>query len=130
MPVCVTGIEDFCIDYTYANPNLWLIAASGVWYRIAGPLCVGSTYADHTFAHRGYPSPRYQPVYEKTCNAFLSSVHVAMCLIDFLPSSSKLSLQFMCEEIAGRSQGEVDEVDILHNYRFIAGEKSSWEVYV
>jgi hypothetical protein len=39
----IEGIEDFCIDYTYANPTLWLIAGSGVWYRLAGGSCVGSS---------------------------------------------------------------------------------------
>jgi hypothetical protein len=27
--VRVEGIEDFCIDYSYSNPSLWLIAESG-----------------------------------------------------------------------------------------------------
>ena len=182
IPVRIRGIEDWCIDYTYANPTLWLIAESGVWYRVAGPLCVGymhnnlqmnsditsasTSYAEsgseeqqqqqqqqqhihsltntqsltqsqslshshtdshiqhtlHTNAYKGHPSTRYQTIYEKTLKQFLSSVHVAMCLIDFLPSSSKLSLQFLCEEVAARSEGEIDEVDILENYRFIAGK--------
>ena len=29
------NIEDWCIDYSYANPSLWLIAESGAWYKIA-----------------------------------------------------------------------------------------------
>ena len=121
IPVRIEGIEDWCIDYTYANPNLWLIAASGVWYRVAGPLCVGALKGRGQ-AHRGYPSKRYESMFEKTCNQFLSSVHVAMCLIDFLPSTPKLSLQFMCGEISARSREEVDEIEILQNYRFIAGK--------
>jgi RNA binding activity-knot of a chromodomain len=121
IPVRIENIEDWCIDYTYANPSLWLIASSGVWYRVAGPMCVGAMQGRGQ-AHRGYPSRRYESIFEKTCCEFLSSVHVAMCLLDFLPSTPKLSLQFMCGEISARSQEEVDEIDILQNYRFIAGE--------
>lgn len=149
--VRIEGIEDFCIDYTYANPSLWLIAASGVWYRVAGPLCVCSTvkqkrhsscdgstslhgkYWQHSDndipqlgcggAHKGFPSQRYTEIFTKMCNTFLSSVHVAMCLIDFLPSNSKLSLHSLCDEVAARSNGEVDEIDILQNFQFIAGKQ-------
>ena len=148
--VRIEGIEDWCIDYTYANPSLWLIAASGVWYRVAGPLCVCSTVKQKRYsssdasvsfhgkswqhpdnslpnidsggAHKGFPSQRYTEIFSKTCNTFLSSVHVAMCLIDFLPSNSKLSLHTVCDEVAARSNGEVDEIDILQNFQFIAGK--------
>lgn len=27
--VRIEDVEDWCIDYTYANPSLWLISASG-----------------------------------------------------------------------------------------------------
>ncbi len=27
--VRIDDVEDFCIEYTYANPSLWLISASG-----------------------------------------------------------------------------------------------------
>ena len=84
-------------------------------------MCVGAMLGRKQ-AHRGYPSKRYESIFDKTCSEFLSSVHVAMCLLDFLPSTPKLSLQFMCGEIAARSQEEVDEIDILQNFRFIAGE--------
>ena len=121
MPVRIEGIEDWCIDYTYANPNLWLIAASGVWYRVAGPLCVNSLKG-RSSAHKGFPSKRYTDVFSKSCNTFLSSVHVAMCLIDFLPSIPKLSLEYLSEEVSARSNMDVDELDILQNYLFIAGK--------
>ena len=119
--VRIENIEDWCIDYTYGNPNLWLISTSGVWYRIAGLLCAGAMNKSLQ-SHKGFPSIRYQSIYQKTCLSYLTSVHVAMCLLDFLPSSSKLSLQFLCEEIAGRSHGEIDEIDILQNYKFISGK--------
>jgi hypothetical protein len=122
MPVRIEGIEDWCIDYTYANPNLWLIAASGVWYRVAGPLCVNSLKG-RINAHKGFPSKRYTDVFTKSCSSFLSSVHVAICLIDFLPSIPKLSLEYLSEEVSARSNMEVDELDILQNYLFIAGRK-------
>ena len=118
--VRIENIEDWCIDYTYSNPNLWLISKSGVWYRIAGLLCAGAM-TNSLQGHRGFPSMKYRNIYEGTILSYLTSVHVAMCLIDFLPSSSKLSLQFICDEIAARSKNEIDEIDILQNYKFISG---------
>ena len=54
----IVGVEDWCIDYTYANPTLWLLAESGIWYRLAGPLCPGG--------YRGQPAVEYAGVFAPT----------------------------------------------------------------
>jgi RNA binding activity-knot of a chromodomain len=115
--VCIDGIEDWCIDYTYANPSLWLISASGAWYRVAGPLCAGLAGG-----HLGSPSPVYAPVFQQTRTAYLSCVHVAMCLLDFLPSMPKLAFKQVCEEVETRSGGSICDIDILENHNLIEGK--------
>ena len=114
LSVRVEGIEDWCIDYTYPNPSLWLIASSGVWYRVAGCLMAGLG------GHRGTPAPSYEPLFAKTRKAFLASVHVAMCLIDFLPSSPKMTLAFMTDEVVARAGGDLDDLDLLEHHSLIA----------
>ena len=121
LSVRIEGIEDWCIDYTYPNPSLWLIASSGVWYRVAGAAMAGLG------GHLGAPAVSYEPMFNKTRKAFLSCVHVAMILLDFLPSTPKMTLPFVVDEVTARSEGEVDECDILENYILIAEQMSNLE---
>ena len=121
LSVRIEGIEDWCIDYTYPNPSLWLIASSGVWYRVAGSAMAGLG------GHRGAPAVSYEPMFSKTRKAFLSCVHVAMMLLDFLPSTPKMTLSFVVDEVTARSEGEVDECDILENYLLIVEQMSNLE---
>ena len=121
MAVRIEGIEDWCIDYTYPNPSLWLIASSGIWYRVAGCLMAGLG------GHRGMPAPSYEPLFARTRKAFLASVHVAMCLIDFLPSSPKMTLAFMTDEVVARAQGDLDDFDLLEHHALIAEQVATLE---
>lgn len=114
-------VSDYCIDYTYANPTLWLISAAGVWYRVAGPLTPGGL--------RGNPKPEYNTLFEPIRDKFIISAHVVMVLLDYmnLPGSSKLGLQAISEEIALRSSNTVLLNDILKYYSFIYEQVSSLE---
>lgn len=104
-------IEDWCIDLTYCNPSLWLIASTGVWYRVAGPLCPGGV--------RGQPSKNYEAKFAAANRAFLACSHVAMCLLDFFPSTPKITLQAVMEEIVERTRGSLREGDIHNNHELI-----------
>jgi hypothetical protein len=108
-------LEDWCIDYSYPNPSLWLISTSGVWYRVAGALCPGG--------HRGAPSPEYAPHFGRLAEIFHCCAQVALCLLDFLPANPKLGLQTVVDEVTKRSAGDIDEVVILENYKFLAGTR-------
>lgn len=109
--VQIDNIEDWCIDYTYANPTLWIIAASGIWYRVAGVLCPGG--------HRGQPNMEYSSFFAPMVNKYICAAHVAMVLLDFLPAFPKLSLATVVDEVAIRSHDEVSEIDILRNYQLL-----------
>jgi hypothetical protein len=120
--VCINEIEDWCIDYTYPNPTLWIFSASSVWYRIAGALCPGG--------HRGSPTQAYAPIFRNISDKFVTCAHVVMCLLDLLPTNSKIGLQAVVDEVYERSQGEVDEVTILQNYELIAGNQPELDFWV
>jgi hypothetical protein len=61
--VRLEGIEDWCIDYSYANPSLWLIAESGAWYRIASCLSPGGI--------AGHPNKLYVPAFKEISLKFV-----------------------------------------------------------
>jgi hypothetical protein len=84
--IVIGDVEDWCIDYTYANPTLWLISASGAWYRLAGALCCYGS-------HKGSPHLDYLPIFLDTIEKFEVSSQVVMCLLDFLPSFPNATLQ-------------------------------------
>eukprot|EP01036_Dinobryon_divergens_P033178 gene33178-42907_t len=88
--VRIDDVEDFCIEYTYANPSLWLISASGIWYRLAGAFCV-------TGGHFGRPFPAYSRFFQPTLEKFETAAHVAMCLLDLLPVTPAISFTALCE---------------------------------
>ena len=64
--VIIPNIIDWCIDYTYGNPTLWLVAGSGVWYRIAGALCPGG--------HIGSPLKSYFPFFSNNFRKISDSI--------------------------------------------------------
>ena len=117
LKVRIEGIEDWCIDYTYANPNLWLIARSGIWYRIAGVLCPGGT--------KGYPNYKYEHIYSILNEKFLCASQVAMVLFDILPGMLKLSLQDVADEVLIRSKGTITERHILHHSKLLLEQLST-----
>lgn len=41
LPVIIKGIEDWAVEFSYALPSMYVVAQSGVWYRVAGPLYSG-----------------------------------------------------------------------------------------
>lgn len=115
--IIINNIEDWCIDYTYSNPSLWLIAESGVWYRIAGLFVPNG--------HKGTPKQEYYPLFRETYEKFYSAAHCAMCLMDFLPTNVRISLSAVAQEISLRSYGEVSEILLLKHYAFLVEQLSS-----
>ena len=71
----VEGIEDFCIDYSYGNPSLWLIAESGVWYRIASSTAPGGIL--------GMPHPHYHRFFCETSIKFVRYYDIKQVRIIF-----------------------------------------------
>ena len=118
--VCIEGIDDWCIDYTYANPTLWIIASSGVWYRVAGILVSSQGYS-------GVPSTGYSRVFHETISMFQVSSHVAMCLLDYLPINPKFSFNDVVSEISRRTNGIISDIDLLKFHNFIVGQISALE---
>ena len=110
--VIISNIEDWCIDYTYANPTLWVIARSGVWYRLAGILSPFSGPA-------GQPSDVYTNIYNNIHKLFLCASHVAYVLLDFLPTQTRITLKEVADEVAIRTKGEIRENFLLENYKLI-----------
>lgn len=115
--VTISTIDDWCIDYSYANPNLWLISTSGVWYRIAGVFCEGG--------HRGRPADHYKPFFTTSFERFLCATHIAMIILDFLPSNLKLSVKDVAEEVSARTKGEISEKTMLVNYKLLYDQISN-----
>ena len=113
----IDNVEDWCIDYTYPNPCMWLIAGSGVWYRIAGPLTPGGIW--------GSPHKSYTEVFRPISEKFFCSAHVAMCLLDFLPENPKTSLATVIQEVSSRSKGQVDETSLLYFHSFLEDQLRS-----
>lgn len=107
----IAALEDWCVDFTYANPTLWLISTSGIWYRVSGSLCPGSW--------RGSPLPEYYPMYKDVCEQYYTTSHVVMCLLDILPINHSVAYNVIVDEASVRSQYVVNEITILKNYEFI-----------
>jgi hypothetical protein len=110
----IRGLEDYCVDYSYANPTLWLISAENIWYRVAGPLCPGGRL--------GSPSPEYSKVFAPTVQKFSCAAHMAMVLLDFLPSIPKMGLDMVAAEVQARTKGEFDETVLLSNWKFLVDQ--------
>jgi hypothetical protein len=118
--VIIDGIEDYAIDYTYANPTVWIIAAnSGIWYRVAGLLCPGGI--------NGSPKQSYKSTFNLSVDKFFMSAHVVMCLLDFLPSNPRMTLESVIMEVKCRTENKVEEKNILQNYEFLVDQVCSLE---
>lgn len=120
--VVIDCIEDWAIDLTYINPTLWLVSHSGIWYRVAGPLCPGGIY--------GQPTERYAPLFKPTARKFVVCSHVAMVLIDFFPFMPKITTDIVCSEVNDRTrtcspEGRIRESDVLSNHVFVIEQISS-----
>ena len=86
-------VSDYCIDYTYANPTLWVISSLGYWYRVAGPLTPEG--------YKGSPKASYKIYFEPIIEKYFISAHVVMVLLDYLnlPGNTRLGLQAVFEEL-------------------------------
>ena len=113
MSVCIHDITDYCIDFTYANPSLWLINKDNtVWYRIAGPMigmCNDSTVMQsisHSFTPNsklkrsledsvisrnnpqlpggGYPMSTYSTIFYPGWEAYYTTVHLVFIINDLV----------------------------------------------
>ena len=118
--VRIDGIDDWCIDYTYANPTLWIIASSGIWYRVAGILVSPQGYS-------GTPSITYSSIFHETISMFQISSHVAMCLLDYLPINPKISFNDITAEINRRTNCAITDLELLKYYNFIVEQISALE---
>ena len=107
----IQNIVDYCIDYTYCNPSLWLIARSGIWYRVAGLLCPGGQH--------GTPKDSYKDTFRVTSTKFSACCHMAMVIYDFYSINPKMPLQEIVNECQNRSHYEITEHYILANHEYI-----------
>ena len=55
------------------------------------------------------------------------SAHVVMCLLDFLPSNPRITLESVIMEVKSRTDNKVEEKDILKNYQFLVDQVCSLE---
>jgi hypothetical protein len=110
-PVEIDGVEDWCMDYTYCIPSLWIISKAGAWYRMAGVMCPGG--------HLGAPTAAYAPFFQTLTTKFSTCCHMAMVIFDFYHASCKMTIQDACIEITARSQGKIDETHVLENYKLV-----------
>lgn len=119
LSVTIDRIDDWCVDYTYANPTLWLIAGD-VWYRVAGALCRGGCF--------GSPSDSYRPVFQQALEKYLCAAHISMILLDQLPTNPTVTFQAVVEEAARRSVGLVNEINALQHYQFLCDQLTNIDV--
>lgn len=117
--VVIDKVDDWCVDYTYANPTLWLIAGEN-WYRVAGALCPGGCF--------GSPTDDYRPFFFAALEKYLCAAHTSMILLDQLPTNPGVTCQAVIEEANKRSVGMVNEVNCLQHYHFLADQLSSIEL--
>ena len=87
-------IDDWCIDYTYANPSLWIISVHNIWYRIAG--ACSSSFA-------GLPDPKYASFFQSMQEKYIACTILAGCLFDILPTNPKTSFHTVLQEAKIRS---------------------------
>ena len=119
LKVLVEDIDDWCVDYTYANPTLWIIATSGIWYRVGGALCPTGCL--------GKPSNHYSLAFATTREKYLTASHVAMALMDILPNKPTANFKVIVDEVSVRTNHVVNELTILEHYQFLLDQISSIE---
>lgn len=117
--VTIDKVDDWCVDYTYANPTLWLISGEN-WYRVAGAFCPGGCF--------GSPTDEYRRYFFVALEKYLCAAHVSMILLDQLPTNPSVTLQAVIEEVVKRSVGMVNEVNCLQHYQFLIDQLSSIEL--
>jgi hypothetical protein len=118
--VIVEDIDDWCVDYTYANPTLWLISSAGIWYRVAGALCP-------TGGPLGNPTPAYLSAFSITREKYLTAAHVVMALMDVLPNHPTANFKMIVDEVTARTLNVVNELTILDHYHFLLEQISTIE---
>eukprot|EP01034_Spumella_vulgaris_P032318 gene32318-39905_t len=117
--VFIAQIEDWCVDFTYANPTLWLISTSGVWYRIAGALCPNG--------YHGSPHDDYRPVFSDVAEKYFVTSHIVMAVLDIFPLNYAAHYPVIVAEAAQRSGNKVNEITVLKHYAFIIEQLLSLE---
>lgn len=115
----IDKLDDWCVDYTYANPTLWLIAGEN-WYRVAGAFCPGGCF--------GSPTDDYRPYFFSALEKYLCAAHTSMILLDQLPTNPSVTFQAVMEEVFRRSVGMVNEVNCLQHYQFLTDQLCSIEL--
>jgi hypothetical protein len=119
--VILENIDDFCIDYTYPNPTLWIISATtGIWYRIAGALCLPN-------GAYGYPAPSYAPLFSLAREKYFTCAHIVMALMDILPNHPSANFKMIIDEVSARTSHLNNELIILDHYQFIIEQLSTVE---
>lgn len=117
MDVTIDCIEDWVLDWTFTMPAIWLVARTGVWYRVASPMNPGGVW--------GQPTDRYAPMFRPTARRFIMCAHVAMVLIEHFPSMPKIACEQVCNEIEERtrylsnSEDRIRQSDIYNNHAYI-----------
>lgn len=107
----IENIEDWCVDFTYANPTLWVVSGRGIWYRLAGCFCPRGI--------KGGPSTSYVPFFLRAFEKFYCASHVVMALLDLFPSNPKLNLNNVIEEVSLRSNSVINEIHVLLYHQFL-----------
>jgi hypothetical protein len=116
----IEKIDDWCIDYTYGNPTLWLISEANLWYRIAGALSLKGGCS-------GAPTSLYAPYFFHFREKYLNSAHVTMVLMDLIPSLQTVNFRIVVDEVSVRTNRKVNELTILQYYQFILSQLESTE---
>jgi hypothetical protein len=126
---------------------MWLVAQSGAWYRVAGPLCSGQLHqasgreeeetaaAAAVTADEGssLPSSRswyvapetfpceeaYRPYLVDAMEKFFVSAHVIFSLMDIAQFNKQLNYEQVCDESSLRSFGVVSKEALIRHYSFL-----------
>lgn len=120
--IVIDDIEDWCIDYTYPNPSLWIISGvTNIWYRIAG-VFLPSQGCD------GMPKECYRSYFTSVKEKFYCASHVAMALMDIMQSYPNAGFQVIVDEVTSRTFGKVNELIVLDHYLFLIEQLSTVEL--
>eukprot|EP00940_MAST-03C_sp_MAST-3C-sp2_P000744 g744.t1 len=115
--IWISRVKDWCIDYS-ANPSMWIVSTSGVWYKIL-TLRSGRSFIPE-------PSLPYDRYFDTARSKFECCIFVWEALVALSMSGMRHIPAFktIVDEAANRARGrgqmKLDEKILLLHHKFVA----------
>lgn len=117
--VVLRDIEDWCFDYEFGNPTLWVITREA-WYKIAGPLS------------GLLPHASYRPYFNSTRKLFESCFRVAFLLQQSATLPKPLAYRVILAQVAalssspaGLARYPIDQQFLVEHMPFLKNQMSN-----